>query len=246
MALDDTLLDRGRYVAIRAAGAEDMARARALRALVFAADRGPPDAFDAVCTHVLIEDRATGEAVCTFRVLPLRAGAEIGRSYSAQFYGLEALQDFAGPMVELGRFCIRPGLRDGDILRVAWGALARVVDDEGAEMLFGCSSFRGTDAAGYADAFAVLGARHIAPRRWRPRVKARDVLRYAGLFRRVPDMRRALAAMPPLLRTYLAMGGWVSDHAVIDREMDTLHVFTGLEIAAIPPARARALRAVAG
>jgi len=51
--------------------------------------------------------------------------------------------------------------------------------------------------------------------------------------------------MPPLLRTYLLMGGWVSDHAVVDGQMNTLHVFTGLEIAAIPPARARLLRAVA-
>ena len=35
------------------------------------------------------------------------------------------------------------------------------------------------------------------------------------------------------------MGGWVSDHAVVDRQMNTLHVFTGLEIAAIPrPAKA--------
>jgi len=51
--------------------------------------------------------------------------------------------------------------------------------------------------------------------------------------------------MPPLLRAYLRMGGWVSDHAVIDRDLGTLHVFTGLEIRAVPPARARALRAVA-
>ena len=52
--------------------------------------------------------------------------------------------------------------------------------------------------------------------------------------------------MPPLLRTYLLMGGWVSDHAVVDRHMNTLHVFTGLEINAIPPARKRLLRGVAG
>jgi len=55
-----------------------------------------------------------------------------------------------------------------------------------------------------------------------------------------------MANMPPLLRTYLMMGGWVSDHAVIDADLGTLHVFTGLEIAAIPPARKRLLRAVAG
>jgi hypothetical protein len=41
------------------------------------------------------------------------------------------------------------------------------------------------------------------------------------------------------------MGRWVSDHAVIDHDLGTLHVFTGVEIAAIPPARARALRAIA-
>jgi hypothetical protein len=40
------------------------------------------------------------------------------------------------------------------------------------------------------------------------------------------------------------MGGWVSDHAVIDKQMDTLHVFTGLEISAIPDARKKLLRAV--
>jgi len=42
------------------------------------------------------------------------------------------------------------------------------------------------------------------------------------------------------------MGGWVSDHAVLDFDLDTLHVFTGLEIRAIPEGRARALRMVAG
>jgi L-ornithine Nalpha-acyltransferase len=55
-----------------------------------------------------------------------------------------------------------------------------------------------------------------------------------------------MLTMPPLLRSYLAMGGWVSDHAVVDRDLNTLHVFTGLEIRAIPEARARRLlRAVA-
>lgn len=59
----------------------------------------------------------------------------------------------------------------------------------------------------------------------------------------MPDPRRGAEQMPSLLRSYLAMGGWVGDHAVIDREMNTLHVFTGLEVAAIPAGRARVLRA---
>jgi putative hemolysin len=147
----------------------------------------------------------------------------------------------------MGRFCIHPDWHDPDILRVAWGAMTAWVDREGVEMLFGCSSFVGTDAADYLDAFALLKDRHLAPRRWLPRVKAPQVFRFARRLRaRTPDLARAMRGMPPLLRTYLMMGGWVSDHAVVDRDLGTLHVFTGLEIRAIPPARARLLRGVAG
>jgi putative hemolysin len=241
----------GRYRARQAETAADIRAAQRLRSTTFRQGRDTDgrdaDAFDALCTHILVEDTADGRLVCCFRMLPLDDGREIERSYSAQFYELSALKAFSGPMVEMGRFCIAPGLRDADILRVAWGAMTRFVDDTGVELLFGCSSFRGTDAAVYADAFAMLKDRHLAPRRWWPRVKAPSVFRFAqALRRRTPDTRLAMLRMPPLLRTYLMMGGWVSDHAVVDRHMDTLHVFTGVEIAAIPAARKRLLRAAAG
>ncbi|MCX7644868.1 MAG: GNAT family N-acetyltransferase [Rhodobacteraceae bacterium] len=246
-------LSRGRYRAREAEGPEDVARAQRLRHLAFRAARGrggeglDADAFDAVCTHVLVEEERTGTLVCCFRLLPLGGGSEIGRSYAAQHYDLSALARFEGRMVEMGRFCLHPDWHDPDILRVAWGAMTAYVDREGVELLFGCSSFLGTEAEAHMDAFALLRARHLAPRRWWPRVKAPEVFRYARrLAGRTPDLARAMKAMPPLLRTYLAMGGWVSDHAVVDRDLGTMHVFTGVEIAKVPPARARLLRAVAG
>jgi putative hemolysin len=113
-------------------------------------------------------------------------------------------------------------------------------------MIFGCSSFRGTDAAPYAEAFALLRDRHLAPRRWLPRIKAPGVVRFARESRRgPPDVVAAVRAMPPLLRTYLAMGGRVSDHAVVDRDLDTLHVFTGLDLRAVPAARRNRLQGLA-
>ena len=195
---------------------------------------------------MLVEEEATGRLVCCFRFLPLPDGRAIGRSYAAQYYELSALETYAGRMVEMGRFCVHPDCRDPDILRIAWGAMTAYVDAEGIEMLFGCASFAGTDARVYADAFAMLKARHLAPPRWLPRAKAPQVFRFAQRLRRKPDTRKAMPLIPPLLRTYLAMGGWVSDHAVVDRRMNTVHVFTGVEIAAIPTARKRLLRAVAG
>ncbi len=247
-------LRKGRYQARFAETDADLRAAQGLRHAAFIAGTGAvarpgnldADEFDAICRHVLVEDQRSGALVCCFRLLPLRDGADIATSYSARYYELSALSAFRGPMVEMGRFCMAPGVHDPDILRVAWGAMTRYVDEEGVEMLFGCSSFHGTDAQDYLDAFAMLKERHLAPKRWLPKVKAPDVFRFARRLRRRPDAKRASLTMPPLLRTYLLMGGWVSDHAVVDRDLNTLHVFTGLEISAIPPARARLLRAVAG
>ncbi|MDO6520844.1 GNAT family N-acyltransferase [Shimia thalassica] len=239
-------LAKGRYVARLAKCEKDILAAQKLRQVAFHGDETTidQDVFDPLCTHILVEEQSTGALVCCFRFLPLAGGQDIDRCYSAQFYELSALRDFEGPMVEMGRFCIHPAYTDPDILRVAWGAMTTYVDENNVEMLFGCSSFNGTEAEQYFDAFAMLRDRHLAPKRWLPKVKAPNVFRFAARLRIKPDLKLAQRRMPPLLRTYLLMGGWVSDHAVVDRKMNTLHVFTGLEIKAIPPARKRLLRAI--
>ncbi|MEM6578510.1 MAG: ornithine-acyl-ACP acyltransferase, partial [Pseudomonadota bacterium] len=113
-------------------------------------------------------------------------------------------------------------------------------------LLFGCSSFKGLDARAYLDTFAILNQSHLAPSCWAPDIKAPSVVCFADVLgSRKPDRRAGLRSMPPLLRTYVSMGGWVSDHAVADPQMNTLHVFTGLEIERVPAARKRLLRAVA-
>lgn len=241
------LTDKGRYRARLACSVDGLAKARALRSCAFAGGCADQDCHDMQCDHVLVEDmREGGKPVCSFRLFAMQSGAEIGHSYSAQFYDLSALQAFDRPVVEMGRFCIQSDRIDPDILRVAWAAMAVYVDRAQAGMLIGCSSFAGTETAQYLDAFAMLKHRHLAPKRWLPRIKAPDVFRYASRLRRYPDEKKAMLRMPPLLRSYLMMGGWVSDHAVVDRHMNTLHVFTGVEIEAIPPARKRLLRAAAG
>ena len=244
------MLRKGCYVARFAQSDADVIAAQRLRYLCFVTGAGNGagrsdgldcDLFDADCLHMLVED-AGGRLVACFRLLHLESAARIGQTYAAQFYDLTALQAFVGPIVEMGRFCVHPDLRDPDVLRIAWGAITRFVDQAGVRLLFGCASFAGTDASVYAASFSQLRAAHLAPPLWRPSVKSTEVVQFpTGSF----DPGLALQRMPPLLRTYLGMGGWVSDHAVVDAAMNTLHVFTGVEIAAIPAARARALRTVA-
>ena len=216
-----------------------------LRSLCFETYQTDLDSFDDACSHVLIEDIRSGDLVCTFRVLELPDGAAVVSSYSAQFYDLSALADFPGPMIEMGRFCSHSNWSDPDILRLAWATLTRIVDDKKIQMVFGCASFSGTKVAPHLDAFALLNRHHQAPEHWRPRIKAPDVFKFDRLVPHRPVVKQAIMGVPPLLRSYLLMGGWVSDHAVIDRDLNTLHVFTGLEINAIPAPRKRLLRASA-
>ena len=236
-------LRQARLTIRRASTDEDISAAQRLRHDCF---RGGPgldaDRFDAAAQHWLVEDASATLRAC-FRLGVIATPDQLATCYSAQFFDLAPLAALPFPMIELGRFCIRPDRPDPDILRLAWGALAGVVDDLGAGVLFGCTSFRGADPSRHAPALSALAAAHLGPASQQP--QARGPAAVALPPGPPQDARAALAGLPPLLRTYLGMGGWVADHAVPDPDLDTLIVFTAVEIAAIPPVRARALRAIA-
>lgn len=249
MQIDDGVRPPGapRYRVRLSCAAEDVARAQALRGRLFHGPGAPPDAdaFDVRCTHVLVEHARSGAVVACARVMAFDDGRAAAReSYSAQFYGMDALAGAARPMIEIGRFCAAPEHRDPAVLRLAWAALAVRAEALGATTLFGCASFAGAEPERHAPALGLLAARHLAPGAVQPARRAPETLAYAQALagRPVPDPRAAYFALPPLLRGYLALGARVSDHAVIDRAMDTLHVLTLLDVAAIAPARLRQLR----
>jgi putative hemolysin len=214
----------------------DLQKVMALRIARFGVGR---DEFDETSAQMMIEQG--GQLMATYRLGQYRSGAEMAGSYAAQFYDLSLMEDYNRPALELGRFCLAPKAREADILRLAFAGIAGQVDALGAGLLFGCASFAGVDPAPHAPSLAVLRA-HISDH-WR-------ILRRGVALDLPPRAQGETAligarAMPPLLRSYLAMGGWVGDHAVQDHQLGTIHIFTGLEVDRIPPARAAALRGLA-
>ncbi len=232
---------KGRYGVRLAQSAEDVDACQRLRHLCFLGRPGiDAEPFDDGCTHIMVA--GPDGLVATSRVLMMSDGKGVDASYAAQRYDLKCLLRVDAPLLELGRFCVLPGVNDPDVVRLAWGALTRMVDDAGAAMLFGCASFKGCDPSDHRAAFSLLADRFQAPASYQI---ARKAVQTFALSKGAHDHAKAMGQVPPLLRSYLSMGGWVSDHAVIDRDMNTMHVFCGVEIAKIPPARAKALRAVA-
>jgi putative hemolysin len=229
-----------------ARSAEDMKAVQRLRDTRF---RGAPgvrdmDRFDPLCRHLLIRKSTDQEVLAAARLRVLQGDSALRDCYTAQFYDLGELGRSGQSCMEIGRICIDAAhVHDPDLLRALLAGLTRLAQESGSELLIGCASFRGADPARHAGALKYLAANHIGPAHLRPGRAAARVLDLpeAGGSAEMTGLRQ----VPALLRLYLGLGGWVSDHAVIDPELDTLHVFTAVETASIPPARLRALQLLA-
>lgn len=226
---------------------QDMQAVQRLRAVRFRDDPrvSDLDRFDPLCTHLLVTDGEDGAAVCAARLRMLTSREEVLRSYCAQFYDLEGLAASELRLMEIGRICLRGDhVQNPDTPRALLAGLTRAAQAGGADMLIGCASFRGAAPARHCNALRYLNARHLGPEALRPgrsdSCETYDLARAPG-----PVAADDLRGIPALLRLYLVMGGWVSDHAVCDRDLDTLHVFAAVDISAIPPARLRVLQMLA-
>lgn len=223
-----------------AVGEADLQACLALRRTRFRAGAtSDADRFDPVSEHLMIRDAAGLAATLRYRLLPDGGAAAAG--YSGQFYDLSRFARIAAPVLEIGRLCVRDAGAEPAVLRLVWGTLTAIADAAGVALVFGCTSFPGHPVP--RALFAHLAAVAPAPKDLAPGRGGHEVVALAsdgGGGAGMPPQ------MPPLLRSYLALGAWVSDHAVIDRDLGTLHVLTALETARVPPARARVLRAIAG
>ncbi|GAB4268210.1 MAG: GNAT family N-acetyltransferase [Pararhodobacter sp.] len=237
-----TPLEQGGWV-VRLARDDDLGAVLALRGRVFRGGADDTDAHDAASLHLWIGRAGQGPRA-TLRLRLHEDAESLLSGYAAQHYDLTALAAAGGRVLELGRLCAEGPAMDADLLRLVWAGVARIALRTGTARLIGCTSFHTTEAASLDPALALLRARHLGPDDLRPGRKAPEArgVEAAG----VPPRPEAAALMPPLLRVYLAMGGWVSDHLVVDRDLGTCHVFTCVDIAAMPSARRRSLSRLAG
>ncbi|MDZ7905034.1 MAG: GNAT family N-acyltransferase [Cypionkella sp.] len=228
----------GGYTVRVAHSRDDMTLAMALRRARFGAGE---DDFDAGCMQILIQFQ--GDLCATFRLRPYASGAELGQGYSAQFYDVRALAAMSRPALELGRFCVVDGAHQIDALRLSFAAMAAQVDNLGAGVLFGCASFHGENFDHHRPALSLLKS-HISAD-WPITCLAAHHIDLKSLSHTKDEEVAALRGVPPLLRSYLSLGGWVGGAAVRDDDLGTYHVFTALEVDKIPAPRAMALRKLA-
>jgi putative hemolysin len=219
---------------------EEVAAAQALRYRVFyeemSASPSPEmeavrrdfDSFDPFCDHLIVIDARKGPGaegiVATYRLLRRAGAAKRGQFYSVDEYDISAILAHPGEILELGRSCVDAAYRSKAVMQLLWKGISAYVFHYEIEIMFGCASFPGTDPAEHAVTLSYLHHRHLAPTEFRPRaIPSRYVSMDLKPISEI-DERRALAQLPPLIKGYLRLGGFVGDGAVIDQQFGTIDV----------------------
>ncbi len=184
------------------------------------------DQFDSDCDHLLVLDhsRDTGRVIGTYRLIRRDTAARLGGFYSAKEFDISAVVRHAGEVLELGRSCVDPAYRNRSAMQLLWSGIAAYVFHYDVVLMFGCASLPGTNPDALSIPLSYLHRYHLAPPALRPRALAD---RYVEMRRLRPcaiDATRAMAALPPLIRGYLRLGGFVGDGAVVDEQFNTTDV----------------------
>lgn len=193
-----------------------------------AASQRDRDAYDAVADHLLVVDHAIGPGpegvVGTYRLIPRAAADAVGRFYSADEYDITPMANYPGNVLELGRSCVAMEYRNRAVMQLLWRGIAAYIFRHKIDLMFGCASLPGTDPDAIGAELTYLYYNHLAPPALRLRALAH---RYVDMRRVDPaslDPRRALTALPPLIKGYLRLGGFIGDGAVIDNQFNTTDV----------------------
>jgi L-ornithine Nalpha-acyltransferase len=218
----------------------DIDAAQALRYRVFYEEMGASpspemahierdfDSFDGICDHLLVVDHARGSGaqavVGTYRLIRRPAAARHGGFYSEAEYDIGDILAYPAEILELGRSCVDAAARNRPTMQLLWRGIAAYVFQHDIALMFGCASLPGTDIDALAPSLSYLYHRHLAPPGLRPRALPERRIEMRRLAADALDRARALGDLPPLVKGYLRLGGFVGDGAVIDHQFNTTDV----------------------
>jgi len=186
------------------------------------------DIYDSVADHLLVVDHALGAGpetvVGTYRLIQRAGARRIGHFYSAGEYDIARIEANPGRVLELGRSCVDTGYRSRAVMQMLWRGIAAYVFQHKIELMFGCASLPGVDPDALAMELTYLYYNHLAPAAVRPHALPHRYVDMRRLDCNAIDARAALNKLPPLIKGYLRLGGFVGDGAVIDADFNTTDV----------------------
>ena len=197
--------------------------------------------YDRACDHLLVIDHAAlnrlgkpkPKVVGTYRLLRQERAESHHGFNSAQEYDIAPmLARHAGKrFLELGRSCVLAPYRSKRTLELLWRGIWAYTKHYRIDALFGCASLEGTNPLAHAMSLSFLSHFACAAEEWKVRALDARLVPMLMLNPSSVDQRRALAALPPLIKGYLRCGAKVGDGAVVDHQFGTTDVFIIMPVA---------------
>ena len=187
------------------------------------------DEFDPYCDHLLVFDHSRGadpddSVVGTYRLIRRSAAARKGGFYTAAEFDIHKITALEGEILELGRSCVGRDHRNRPTMQIMWSGIAAYVYHYDIQIMFGCASLPGIDVEGLAEPLSYLHHFHLAPEIYRPRALPERYVSMDLMSAEAIDKRATLSGLPPLIKGYLRLGGFIGDGAVIDEQFNTTDV----------------------
>ena len=198
------------------------------------------DSYDAICDHLLVIDHAIegdieDQIVGTYRLLRQDVALANGGFYSASEFDIEPLlsRHPDKQFMELGRSCVLPDYRTKRTVELLWQGNWAYSLKHGMSAMFGCASFPGIYPEEHALALSFLHHTVSTKGEWavsaRPELyRKMDLMPFEGV-----NAKKALMALPPLIKGYLRLGAMIGDGAVVDHAFNTTDVLVVLPISSI-------------
>ncbi len=237
-------LEAGAYVARLAISEADRLAAYRLRFIVFNLEMNEglesayedgydTDRYDSVCEQLIVEHRATGAIVGTYRLQMGDVAARNFGYYSEQEFDFTPYESMRSQIVELGRACIHRDHRSSDVLNLLWRGIARYVIANGGRYMMGCCSLPSLDPKLGHAIFRSLKSYMVEPS-----LVTVPTAAYA-LPEGLPDVDvdgpEEEVKAPRLLRAYLAIGAKICSQPAIDWEFKTIDFLTLCDLQALHP-----------
>ncbi len=206
--------------------------------VAFTGEEVDEDKFDKVCDHLLVLDQPEGAAqpkvVGTYRLLRSNTELPFDHFYTETEFDISPILAAGGNLLELGRSCIAPEYRNGAVIQLLWRAIGAYIVHFKIDYMFGCASFHGTDPMEFQQGISYLHHHHLAPEHIRPHPQPAWRATLPILPESEIRRRDALRQLPPLMKGYMRLGGYIGEGVIVDNFCHTVDVCIVLDSKNIP------------
>lgn len=185
------------------------------------------DRYDAVCDHLIVEHKETGNVIGTYRLQMGDVAKKNFGYYSEQEFDMTPYEGMRSQIVELGRACIQRDHRSSEVLHLLWRGIARYVIGNGGRYMMGCCSLPSLDPAVGHSVYRALKGYMVEPA-----LVTRPTASYV-LARPLVEMEEQRP--PKLLRAYLTIGAKICSEPAIDWEFKTIDFLTIMDLQTLHP-----------